>query len=127
MIILTTLTCRWPAVNRVLTNNFFSFFSSDFPVGAEFRAVPHGSVPLPLLPVQPAGRRASQPQTPAGFRLPSHQTGHGPTGHFFSLFLPCTGNYLSVFHHLFHHFVPNTFISCVLYACVCMYVYIYIY
>lgn len=64
---------------------------ADLLVGAEPGAVPHGPVPLPLLPGQPAGRRAAQSQAPAGLRLAPDQAGHGPPGHLLRLVLPRAG------------------------------------
>lgn len=69
----------------------FSFL--DFPVGAEPRAVPCGSVSLSMLFIQPAGWRASQPQAPTGFCFTAHKVSHGAPGHLLRLFLPCSGTH----------------------------------
>lgn len=60
-------------------------------MGAELGAVPHRPLPLPLLSGQSTGRRTSQSQTPPGFCLSPHQSGHGSPWHLLSVFLPCTG------------------------------------
>lgn len=72
-------------------------------MGAELGALSHGSVPLPLLLGQPAGRRAPEPQTPAGLRFTAHQVGHGTTKHLLCLVFPragTTNNYTD-----FHEFI----------------------
>lgn len=47
-------------------------YSADLSVGAEPGAVSHGSISLQVLPGQPTGRRAAQPQTPPGLRFSPH-------------------------------------------------------
>lgn len=92
---------RSALVKRVCYWEFFQIFFSplsllggaDLRVGAEPGAVPDGSVPVPLLPGQPAGRGAAQPQAAAGLRQPPHQGGHGPPGHLLRLVLPCSGEW----------------------------------
>lgn len=66
---------------------------ADLRVGAEPGAVPDGSVPVPLLPGEPAGRGAAQPQAAAGLRQPPHQGGHGPPGHLLRVVLPRAGEW----------------------------------
>ena len=80
-------------VGAMTSSLFDSFSPTDLPVGAEPGAVPHGPVPLPLLPLQSAGRGAAQPQEAAGLRLPAHQAGHGTPGHLLRLLLPRAGEY----------------------------------
>lgn len=46
-----------------------------------------------MLPGQPAGRRAAQPQTPPGLCFSPDQAGNGPTGYILCLLLPCPGKY----------------------------------
>lgn len=94
---------------------FTSFPLLDLPVGAEFGAVPHGSVSLSVLPGQPTGWRTPQPQTLAGLCFTSHQAGHGSTGHLLCLLLPCTGKILNSHAHFCTHpflyfwlFIPPT-------------------
>ncbi len=73
----------------------FLSLCSDIPLGAEFGAVSYGLVPVSLLPVQPAGMRASKSKTPTRRCFPPHQTVHGSSWNFFSIILPCPGmNYI---------------------------------